>query len=78
MEQHIKVSGGNKSFEMKKPRIVDNTNGGDDEELQDPEVYFAFEVLTEKLDTLEMVNQVGVSWDMIGENKLCPKKISSF
>ena len=46
---------------MKKPRRGDNNNGGDDEELQDPEVYFAFAVSTDKLDTLELVNQFGAS-----------------
>ena len=38
MGEHIKVSGGGKYFKMKKPWRVDNNNGGDDEELQDPEV----------------------------------------
>ena len=56
MEVHIKVSGGNKSFKMKKTWRGDNNNGGVDEELQDPEVYFPFAVLTEKLDTLKLVN----------------------
>ena len=36
MGEHIKVSGGNKSFKRKKPWRRDNNNGGDDEELQDP------------------------------------------
>ena len=78
MVEHIKVSVGNKSFKMKKPWRVYNNNGGDDEELQDPEVYSAFAVLTDELDTLELVNRVGASWGMIGGNKLRPKKISSF
>ena len=69
MGEHIKVSGGKKSFKMKKTRRGDNNNGGDDEELQDPEVYFAFAVSTDKLYTLELVNQVGASWGMIGGNK---------
>ena len=56
MGVHIRVSGGEKSFKMKKPWRGDNNNGGDDEELQDPEVYFAFAVSTDKLDTLELVN----------------------
>ena len=56
MGVHIRVSGGEKSFKMKKPWRGDNNSGGDDEELQDPEVYFAFAVLTHKLDTLELVN----------------------
>ena len=30
MGEHIKVSGGNKSFKMKKPWRVDNNNGADD------------------------------------------------
>ena len=63
---------------MKKPLRGDNNNGGDGEELQDPEVYFAFAVSTDKLDTLELVNLVGASWGMIGGNKLWPKKISYF
>ena len=78
MGEHIKVSGGNKSFKMNKPWRGDNSNGGDDEELQNPEVYFAFAVSTDELDTLELVNQVGASWGMIGGNKLRPKKILSF
>ena len=56
----------------------DNNNGGDDEELQDPDVYFAFAVSTEKLDTLKLVNRVGASWGMIRGKKLWPKKILSF
>ena len=75
MGEHIKVSGGKKSFKMKKPWRVDNKNGGDDEELQDPEVYFDFAVLTDKLDTPELVNRAGASWGMIGGNKLWPNKI---
>ena len=47
MGERIKVSGGNKSFKMKKPWRGDKNNGGDDEELQDLEVYFAFAVLTD-------------------------------
>ena len=31
MGEHIKVSGGNKFLKMKKPWILDNNNGGDDE-----------------------------------------------
>ena len=54
---------------MKKPWRGDNTNGGDDEELQDPEVYFAFAVSTDKLDTLELVNLAGASSGMIVEKK---------
>ena len=38
MREHIKISGGNKYFKMKKPCRGDNNNGGDDEEIQDPEV----------------------------------------
>ena len=34
--------------------------------------------MTDKLDTLELVNRVGASWGMIGGNNLWPKKISSF
>ena len=60
---------------MKKPWRGDNNNGGDDEELNDIEVYFDFAVSTDKLDTLELVNRVGGSWGMIGGNKLWPKKI---
>ena len=56
MGEQIKVSGGNKSFNMKKPWRGDNKNGGDSEGLQDPEVYFAFAVPTDKLDTIELVN----------------------
>ena len=41
-------------------------------------MYFAFAVLTDKLDTLEMVNQFSLSWGVIGGNKLWPKKISPF
>ena len=70
MGEHIKVSGEKESFKTKKPWRGDNNNGGDDEELQDPEVYFAFSVLTYELDTLKLVNRVGASWDMIGGNKL--------
>ena len=70
MGEHIKVPGGNKSFKMKKPLRGDNNNGVDDEELQDPEVYFALAFLTDKLDTLELENRVGASWGMIGGNKL--------
>ena len=78
MGEHIKVSGGNNSYKMKKPWRGDNNNESDDEELQDPEVYFASTVLTNKLDTLELVNRVCASWGMIGGNKLWPKKISYF
>ena len=78
MGEHTNVSEGNHSFKMKKPWRVDNNNGGDDEELQDPEVYFNFAVSAEESDTLELVNRVGTSWGMIGGNKLCPKKISYF
>ena len=42
MGEHTKVLEGNKSFKMKQPFRGDNNNVGDDEELQDPEVYFAF------------------------------------
>ena len=56
MGEHIKVSGGNKFFKIKKPWRRDNNNGDDDEELQDPELYFAFAVSADKLDTLELVN----------------------
>ena len=38
MGEHIKVSGGNKYFKMNKPWRGDKNNGGDDEELKDPEV----------------------------------------
>ena len=41
-------------------------------------MYFDSAVLTDKLDTLRLVNRVGESWCMIGGNKLWPKKISSF
>ena len=78
MVEHIKVSGGNKSFKIKKPWRGDKNNESDDEELQDLEGYFAFAVSTDKLDTLELVNRVVASWGMIGGNKLWPKKISSF
>ena len=78
MGEYIKVSGGNKSFKMKKRWRGDNNNGVDYEELHDPELYFSFAVSTDKLDTLELVNQVSASWGMIGGNKLWPKKISSF
>ena len=61
MGEHIKFVGGNKSFKMKKTCRGDNNNVGDDEELQDQEVYFAFMVSTETLDTIELVNQVGAS-----------------
>ena len=63
---------------MKKPWRGDKNNGGDDEELQDPYVYFDFTVLTDELDTLKLVNRVGASWGMIGGSKLWPKKILSF
>ena len=56
MGEHIKVSVGNKTFKMKKLWRGDNNNGGNDEELQDPEVYFSFAVSTDKLDTPELVN----------------------
>ena len=39
---------------MKKPWRGDKNNVGDDEELQDPEVYFSFAVSSHKLDTLEL------------------------
>ena len=78
MGEHIKVSGGNKYFKMKKLWRVDNNNRSNDEELQDLEVYFAFAVSTEKINTLELVNRVGSSWGTIGGNKLWKKKISSF
>ena len=55
---------------MKKPWKKDNKNGGDDEELQDPEVYFSFAVSTDKLDTPELVNRFGASWGMLGGKKL--------
>ena len=61
MIEYIKVSGGNKSFKIKKPWRGYNYYGGGDEELQDTEVYFAFAVSTDELDTLELVNQVGAS-----------------
>ena len=61
MGEHIKVSGGNKFIKMNKPWRVDNNNGGDDEYLKDPEVYFAFAVWTDKLYTLELVNRVCAS-----------------
>ena len=63
---------------MKKPWRGDKNNVGDDEELQDPEVYFSFAVSSHKLDTLELVNRVGASWGMMGGNKLWPNNISSF
>ena len=44
MGEHVKVSGGNESFKMKNQWKGDNNNGGDDEELHDPEVYFYFTV----------------------------------
>ena len=56
MGEHIKVSGGGKSFKVNKSWRGDNNNGGDDEKLQDPEVYFAVVVSADKLDTLELVN----------------------
>ena len=63
---------------MKKLWRRDSKNGVDDEELHDPEVYFALAVSTDKLDTLELVNRVGASWGMIGGNKLGSNNISSF
>ena len=44
---------------MKKTWRGESKNGGYYEELQDLEVYFDIVVLTEKLDTLELVNIVG-------------------
>ena len=41
-------------------------------------MYFAFALLTDELDTLELVNRVGASRGMIGGNKLWTKKILSF
>ena len=41
-------------------------------------MYFAFKILTDELDTLELVNCVGALWGMRVGNKLWPKKISSF
>ena len=41
-------------------------------------MHFTFAVLTDELDTIEMVNRIGASWGIIGGNKLRPKKISSF
>ena len=61
MGEYIKVSEGNKSFKMNKPWRGDNNNGGDGEELQDPEVYFDFAVLTDELYTLKLVNLVVAS-----------------
>ena len=78
MGEHINVSGGNTSFKMKKSWREDNNNGSDYEELQDPEVDFAFTVYTYELDTLELVNRVGASWGVIGENDFWPKKILCF
>ena len=72
MQEHIKVSGGNKSFKMKKPWRGDNNNGVDYEELHDPELYFSFAVSTDELDILKLVNRVGASWGMIIGNKLRP------
>ena len=41
-------------------------------------MYFDIAVLTDKLDTLELVNRVGASWGMIGGKKLCPNNIVYF
>ena len=40
LSTNVKVSGGSKAFEMKRPWKKDGDNM-EDEELQDPEVYFA-------------------------------------
>ena len=63
---------------MKKSWRGDNNNGVDDEELQDPEVYFVFAVSTDELETLELVNRVDASRGMIRGNTIWPKKILSF
>ena len=52
MGEHNKVSRGGKSFKMKKQWRGDNNNGDNNEELQDPELYFAFALSTDELDTL--------------------------
>ena len=47
---------------MNKTWRGDNNNRNDDEEQQDTEVYFDFSISADKLDTLDLVNRVGVSW----------------
>jgi hypothetical protein len=71
--------GGNKVFEMKKPKKNNKKNSVDEDEeaLLHPEVYFTF-ALSCDMDPQKIVDRVSCEWGRIGGVRLWIKDISSF
>ena len=66
LSMNVKVSGGSKVFEMKRPWRNDGDNR--EEELQDPDVYFAI-VFSPDEEPEEIVERISCEWGrMNGKN----------
>jgi hypothetical protein len=84
MGKHIQQTGGNKSFDMRKPRKNEKKKGGrrynddeDEEGLVDPEVYCSLAISCD-VNPQVVLDRVSCEWGRIGGNRLWVKEISSF
>ena len=73
---NVKVSGGAKAFEMKTPWKKDGDTR-EDEELQDPEVYFAIAFSTDEKPE-DVVERISCEWGRLNGKKMWLKSINSF
>ena len=73
---NVKVSGGAKAFEMKTPWRKDGDTR-DEEELQDPEVYFAIAFSSDEKPE-DVVDRISCEWGRLNGKKMWLKAINSF